>query len=96
MVKSGEKNYQFIEFMCCPGGCVNGGGQPQQPGEVRNTVDIRGLRAAALYRNDANKPIRRSHENPAIKEVYKDFLEKPGSHIAHQVLHTSYVARSRY
>ena len=96
MVKSGEKNYQFIEFMACPGGCVNGGGQPQQPGEVRNTVDIRGLRASVLYNHDAAKAIRRSHENPVIKAIYDEYLEKPGSHLAHEILHTSYVARKKY
>ncbi len=96
MVKSGEKNYQFIEFMACPGGCVNGGGQPHQSGEVHNTVDIRGKRAEVLYNNDANRPLRRSHENPVVKAIYDEYLEKPGSHLAHEILHTSYVARKKY
>lgn len=95
-VKSGEKNYHFIEIMGCPGGCINGGGQPTQPAEVRNFVDLKGLRAAALYKNDANKPIRKSHENPAIKQVYAEFFENPGSHKAHEVLHTTYVARDKF
>lgn len=95
-VKSGEKNYHFIEIMGCPGGCINGGGQPTQPAEVRNFVDLKGLRAAALYANDANKPIRKSHENPAIKQVYAEFFEKPGSHKAHEILHTAYVARDKF
>ncbi len=92
-VKSGEANYHFIEIMGCPGGCVNGGGQPQQPGYVRNTVDIRGLRAKVLYDADADMPIRKSHENPAIKELYATYLGKPGSEKAHHLLHTSYIKR---
>lgn len=92
-VKSGEANYHFIEIMGCPGGCVNGGGQPQQPGYVRNTTDIRGLRAKVLYDADAGMPIRKSHENPAIKELYATYLGKPGSEKAHHLLHTTYVKR---
>ena len=92
-VKSGEADYHFIEIMGCPGGCVNGGGQPQQPGYVRNTTDIRTLRAKVLYDTDAAKSIRKSHENPAIKELYDTFLGAPGSEKAHHLLHTSYVKR---
>ncbi len=93
-VKSGKANYHFIEIMGCPGGCVNGGGQPQQPASVINTVDVRAVRAKALYDIDASMPIRKSHENPAVKQLYDDFLEKPGSHKAHELLHTTYVKRS--
>ena len=92
-VKSGEASYHFIEIMGCPGGCVNGGGQPQQPGYVRDTVDIRGLRAQVLYNSDKANTIRKSHENPAIKELYASFLGEPGSEKAHHLLHTSYVKR---
>ena len=92
-VKSGEANYHFIEIMGCPGGCVNGGGQPQQPGSVRNFTDIRGLRAKALYDQDAAMPIRKSHENPSIKRLYEEYLGEPGSHKAHELLHTTYVKR---
>ncbi len=92
-VKSGEANYHFIEIMGCPGGCVNGGGQPQQPGYIRNTVDIRGLRAKVLYDSDKANVIRKSHENPAIKELYAEYLGEPGSHKAHHLLHTTYVKR---
>ncbi len=92
-VESGEADYHFIEIMGCPGGCVNGGGQPQQPGYIRNTVDIRGLRAKVLYNIDADMPIRKSHENPAIKEIYADFFGEPGSEKAHHILHTTYVKR---
>ncbi|MBR6736317.1 MAG: [Oscillospiraceae bacterium] len=95
-VKSGEKNYHFIEIMACPGGCINGGGQPTQPAEVRNFVDLKSLRAAALYANDEAKTIRKSHENPVIKAVYDEFFEKPGSHKAHEILHTHYVKRDRF
>ena len=93
-VKSGEARYHFIEIMGCPGGCVNGGGQPQQPGSVRNFTDIRALRAKALYDQDAAMPIRKSHENPSIKRLYEEFLGEPGSHKAHELLHTTYVKRS--
>ena len=93
MVKSGEKNYHFIEVMACPGGCVNGGGQPIVDSSIKNFVDVRAERAKALYSNDAAKTIRKSHENPEIKKLYADFLEKPGSHKAHKLLHTTYVAR---
>ena len=96
MVRSGEKDYTFIEFMACPGGCVNGGGQPIQPGYVRNNVDLKALRAKALYEDDENLPIRKSHENPVIKTLYEEFFGKPGSHKAHEVLHTSYQARGRF
>lgn len=92
-VKAGKANYHFIEIMGCPGGCVNGGGQPQQPGYVRNTVDIRALRAKVLYDADENSQLRKSHENPAIKELYATYLGEPGSEKAHHLLHTTYVKR---
>ncbi len=93
-VENGEANYHFIEIMACPGGCVNGGGQPQQPASVRNFVDIRALRAKVLYDADASMPLRKSHENPSIQKLYADYFGKPGSHRAHECLHTSYVKRS--
>ena len=96
MVKSGEKDYHFIEVMACPGGCVNGGGQPHQSGDVRNFTDLRTERAKALYSEDAGMSLRKSHENPVVKELYDTYLEKPGSHKAHKILHTSYVARKVY
>lgn len=92
-VKSGEKNYQFIEIMCCPGGCVNGGGQPIVDGATRMKVDVQAKRAAVLYNLDKNMPLRLSHENPAIKELYAEFLGEPNSHKAHELLHTTYVKR---
>ena len=93
MVKSGEKNYTFIEIMACPGGCVNGGGQPQVASGIRNFIDVREVRAKGLYDLDAARPLRRSHENPSIVKLYDEYLEKYGSHKAHHLLHTSYVAR---
>ncbi len=95
MVKAGYKNYHFIEIMGCPGGCVNGGGQPIQPASVRNFTDIKALRASALYGEDQAKAIRKSHENPMIKKVYDEYFGEPGSHKAHEILHTSYVDRSK-
>uniref|UniRef100_UPI0026EBAF9B [Fe-Fe] hydrogenase large subunit C-terminal domain-containing protein n=1 Tax=Ruminococcus flavefaciens TaxID=1265 RepID=UPI0026EBAF9B len=92
-IRAGKCDAQFIEIMACPGGCVNGGGQPQVPMGVRNFVDIREERAKVLYNLDKSMPLRQSHENPAIKKVYEEFFEKPGSHKAHEVLHTSYVKR---
>ncbi len=94
-VESGEKAYHFIEIMGCPGGCVNGGGQPIQPASVRNFVDLKALRAAALYADDKANAVRKSHENPMIKKLYAEYLEKPGSHKAHHILHTTYVDRSK-
>lgn len=92
-VRAGEADYHFIEIMCCPGGCVNGGGQPQVHAEVRNFEDVRAIRAKVLYDNDAVKPLRKSHENPSIKKLYEEYLGEPGSEKAHHVLHTSYVKR---
>ena len=91
-VKSGEEIH-FIEIMGCPGGCINGGGQPVQPAVVRNFEDFIGKRGMALYSDDAKDVIRKSHENPDIKKLYEEFLGEPGSHKAHEILHTSYVAR---
>ena len=96
MVRKGEADYQFIEIMACPGGCVNGGGQPIVPASVRNFEDVRAKRAAVLYNIDENMPLRKSHDNPVLKEAYAEYFEKPGSHKAHKALHTSYVARDRF
>lgn len=95
-VKNGTADYHFIEIMGCPGGCVNGGGQPIQHAVVRNFVDLRARRAAALYEADKDMPLRKSHESEAVKRLYDEFLGEPGSHKAHEVLHTSYVARPKY
>ena len=95
-VKNGTADYHFIEIMGCPGGCVNGGGQPIQHAVVRNFVDLRARRAVALYEADKDMPLRKSHESEAVKRLYAEFLGEPGSHKAHEVLHTSYVARPKY
>ncbi len=92
-IKAGEAEYVFVEVMACPGGCVNGGGQPIVDASTRMDVDPRVARAAGLYAEDASKAIRKSHENPEITAVYADFLGKPGSHKAHELLHTTYVKR---
>lgn len=95
-IKAGKSDYTFIEIMACPGGCVNGGGQPVQPASVRNFVDLKALRAKAIYEADKDLPLRKSQDNPAVKMVYDEFFGKPGSHKAHEILHTSYVKRSLY
>ena len=95
-VKNGTADYHFIEIMGCPGGCVNGGGQPIQHAVVRNFVDLKARRAAALYEADKDMPLRKSHESEAVKRLYAEFLGEPGRHKAHEVLHTSYVARPKY
>ncbi len=95
-IRAGEKTYHFIEIMGCPGGCVTGGGQPIVPASVRMTVDPRVVRAKALYGEDAGKAKRKSHENAEVKALYDEFLGKPNSHKAHELLHTTYVARPKY
>ena len=92
-VQNGEEKVDFIEIMACPGGCVNGGGQPLQPASVRNSVDLRALRAKVLYTADSKMDLRKSHENSAVKKLYDEYLGKPGSHKAHEILHTTYVKR---
>ena len=92
-VKAGKVDVQFIEVMGCPGGCVNGGGQPHQPASVRETVDLRAVRAAVLYNDDAKADLRKSHENSAVKKLYDEYFGEPNSHKAHEVLHTHYVKR---
>ena len=94
-VENGEKNYHFIEVMCCPGGCVNGGGQPIQPAAVRQKIDLRAERAKALYSYDEANTLRKSHESPVVKALYAEYFGEPGSHKAHEILHTSYVDRSK-
>lgn len=95
-IRKGERDYQFVEIMACPGGCINGGGQPVQSDSVRNFVDLKTLRAKALYDADSDMELRRSHESPVMDLLYKDFFETPGSHKCHEYLHTTYVERSKY
>jgi NADH-quinone oxidoreductase subunit G len=88
-IRAGKSPYQFIEIMSCPGGCVGGGGQP-----VLSSVEKKLARSQALYTEDQVLPIRKSHENPAIQTLYKEFLGEPLGHLSHELLHTSYKARA--
>ena len=94
-IEAGEE-FHFVEIMACPGGCVNGGGQPLQLADVRNWIDIKAERAKGLYTEDRHSFIRKSHNNPAIKKLYKEFLGMAGGSKAHQLLHTHYAPRSNY
>lgn len=95
-IKSGEKNYTFVEIMACPGGCINGGGQPYVHDEVRNSIDLKTVRAQALYDYDAQDKMRCSHENPAVTMLYNEYFGEPNSHKAHKLLHTTYAKRDKY
>lgn len=95
-IKAGNSKYQFIEIMACPGGCVNGGGQPIVDTATRNVVDVRKTRAKVLYGKDKKSDLRKSHDNPVVKTLYSEFFGEPGGHKAHEILHTSYVKRNKY
>ena len=95
-VKNGEEELHMIEIMACPGGCINGGGQPYQNDWVRNNVDLVTARTKAIYETDENLPYRKSYENPDIKRIYDEYLGVPGSEKAHKILHTKHVKRSIY
>lgn len=95
-LKTTQKTYHFVEFMGCSGGCINGGGQPIVPAKILDQTDVRKLRASVLYDIDRKNEIRKSHENPFVQKLYQEFLEKPSSHKAHQLLHTHYNKRSPY
>ncbi len=95
-IKNGKADYQFVEIMACPGGCIMGGGQPIKSSKVRAEVDVRKLRADALYTIDEKSAIRKSHENPALQKIYKDYLGEPGGELAHKLLHTTYTKREKY
>lgn len=95
-IKAGKSDYQFIEIMTCPGGCVNGGGQPIVSSELINAgVDVKKLRADAIYTADQKSKLRKCHENPVIKTLYSEYFIKPNSHKAHEILHTSYRKREK-
>lgn len=89
-IKSGKADYQFVEIMACPGGCIMGGGQPIKNSRTRAEFDIRKLRADSIYSIDEKSTIRKSHENPALKKVYEEYLELPGSYRAEKLLHTTH------
>ncbi len=95
-LKSGERHYDFVEVMACPGGCINGGGQPTQSDSVRNNVDLKTLRAKALYDFDVETQYRKSHESPVVKMLYDEYFEAPGKEKAHKLLHTTYVKRNKF
>lgn len=96
-IQDGTAPWHFVEIMCCPGGCVNGGGQPTQPASVRNTVDLKALRAKALYDQDEAMTLRKSHQSPAVQQLYADYLTDGfGGEKAHHILHTQYVARKKF
>ena len=94
-IKKGECDYTFVEVMCCPGGCVNGGGQPIQDAYTRRQTDLRAKRAKALYDEDKGAKIRKSHENEGVRALYAEYFGEPGSHKAHDILHTTYQNRKR-
>ena len=95
-IKDGSLQYDFVEFMACPGGCINGGGQPLHSSDVRSFTDLRALRAKALYKQDSGMEFRKSHENPVLQQVYREYLGEPGGHRAHELLHCTYVPQKRY
>ena len=94
-IKKGETDYQFIEIMSCPGGCVNGGGQPFVDAFTRSDIDYKGMRASGLYKTDENMEVRKSHDNKAIKELYDSFFGEVGGHKAHELLHTHYQPKNK-
>ena len=93
-VRKGEVAYDFVEVMACPGGCIHGGGQPIVDSRTKATVDVKAKRAAALYSEDEASTLRKSHENPNVQLMYKEYFGEPGGHKAHELLHTHYVDRS--
>lgn len=96
-IRNGTSKYHFIEIMGCPGGCVNGGGQPYINALTRNSgFDYKSARAKALYDEDIHLPVRKSHKNSQIQKLYKDFLGKPNSEKAHHLLHTKYTKKDKY
>ena len=95
-IRAGKADYDFVEIMACPGGCVMGGGQPIRTSKERATIDIRSKRANALYTIDEASTFRKSHENPVLKKIYEEYIGEAGGHRAHELLHTSYVAREKY
>ncbi len=95
-IKDGTAPWTFVEIMCCPGGCINGGGQPIVPASVRNFENYREKRASVLYGIDKNAAVRKSHENPMVKKMYEEYFGSFGSHKAHEILHTTYVARPKF
>jgi iron-only hydrogenase group A len=96
MVKDGERKIDFIEVMACPGGCVTGGGQPIVSAKNLEILNPKIVRARAIYEEDKEMPVRKSHKNPYIERIYDEFLEKPNGHLSHELLHTHYVERDKF
>jgi iron only hydrogenase large subunit-like protein len=96
LLKKGEKQYHFVEFMGCTGGCINGGGQPIITAPMQGKIDIRERRAKVLYAIDQGSSFRKSHESEAVKKLYAEFLGEPNSHLSHELLHTKYAKRETY
>ena len=95
-ISSGKADYDFVEIMACPGGCINGGGQPIKSSKIRSIKDVRKLRTDSMYTIDEKSTLRKSHENPVVKKIYEEFLEKTNSHKAHKYLHTEYHEEEKY
>ena len=95
-IKSGKADYQFVEIMACPGGCIMGGGQPIKSSKIRETVNVAKKRSEAMYSIDERSTIRLSHKNPVLQKIYQEFLGEPGGHLAHELLHTHYEKREKY
>ncbi len=95
-VKNGTADYDFLEVMACPGGCIMGGGQPIKSSKIRSEIDIRAKRAESMYSIDERSTIRKSHENPILKKIYKEYMGEPGEHRAHELLHTEYQEKEKY
>ena len=95
-IKSGNTDYQFVEIMACPGGCIMGGGQPIKSSKIRETVDVAQKRSEAMYSIDERSQIRHSHKNPVLQKIYQEYLGEPGGHLAHELLHTHYEEKEKY
>lgn len=95
-MKSGKADYDFLEVMSCPGGCIMGGGQPIKSSKTRNAVDVFKKRSDSIYSIDEKSSIRKSHENPYLKKAYEEYIGEAGGHEAHKLLHTSYAPRKKY
>ena len=95
-IKSGKADYQFVEIMACPGGCITGGGQPIKNAKIQENIDVHKKRAEAMYSIDEKSVIRKSHENPVLKQIYKEFLGEPNGELAHKLLHTHYSKKEKY
>lgn len=95
-IRAGKAEYEFVEVMACPGGCVTGGGQPIVDAQTKMDIDVKAARARAIYDEDRDMPLRKSHKNPVVTKVYEEYLGEPCGHKAHTLLHTHYKARAKY